>query len=44
MTTRLTKTQQETAVGEGLAVGVLAIGVEAVTTSRMTVDSAFRAA
>ena len=38
---RLTKAQQETAVGEGLAVGCLAIGVIAVTSEKMAVELAF---
>jgi hypothetical protein len=38
----MTKAQQETAVGEGLAVGVLAVGVEAVTSSKVSVEFAFR--
>ncbi|MGB6161548.1 MAG: hypothetical protein WCF33_21580 [Pseudonocardiaceae bacterium] len=38
---RLTKAQQETSVGEGLAVGCLAIGVLAVTSEKMAVELAF---
>lgn len=40
----MTKARQETAVGEGLAVGVLALGIEAVTSSKMSVEFAFRRA
>lgn len=38
---RLTKAQQETSVGEGLAVGCLTIGVVAVTSKKMEVEFAF---
>lgn len=37
----MTKAQQETMVGEGLAVGVLSLGVVAVTSNRLAVSSAF---
>lgn len=41
---RLTKAAQETAVGEGLAVGCLALEVIAVTAEKMAVEFAFRRA
>lgn len=41
---QLTKAAQETAVGEGLAVGCLALGVVAVTAEKMAVEFAFRRA
>ncbi|MEO8136172.1 MAG: hypothetical protein ABI831_19625 [Betaproteobacteria bacterium] len=37
----LTKAKQETAVGQGLAVGCLALGVTAVTSKKMSVEMAF---
>jgi hypothetical protein len=37
----MTKATQETAAGEGLAVGCLALGVTAVTSARMDVDLSF---
>jgi len=37
----LTKVDQETAVGQGLAVGCLALGVTAVTSKKMSVEFAF---
>jgi hypothetical protein len=39
---RPSKAQQERAVGEGLAVGCLSIGVEAIRAQKMTVELAFR--
>lgn len=41
MAVQLTKAQQETAVGEGLAVGCLALGITAVTSNKMAVEFAF---
>jgi hypothetical protein len=38
----MTKAQQETAVGEGLAVGCLALGIASVTSNKMDVEFAFR--
>jgi hypothetical protein len=40
----LSKARQQKNVGEGLAVGVLALGVEAVTSNKMAVELAFRRA
>lgn len=37
----MSKAKQETAVGEGLAVGCLAIGVVSVTASKLTIELAF---
>jgi hypothetical protein len=39
---KMTKVRQHTTVGEGLAVGVLALGVEGVTSSKIDVEFAFR--
>ncbi|WP_219419991.1 hypothetical protein [Pseudonocardia nigra] len=40
----LSKAQQQKIVGEGLAVGVLALGVEALTSNKASVEFAFRRA
>lgn len=39
--TRMTKTAQQSMVGQGLAVGVLALGATATTSAKMAVESAF---
>ncbi|GAA3596740.1 hypothetical protein GCM10022198_20890 [Klugiella xanthotipulae] len=38
----LTKTRQHTIVGEGLALGCLAVGIEGLSNNKLTIDRAFR--
>lgn len=42
--THLTKAQQETALGEGLALGAMILGVDAVNGNKTTLELDFRAA
>ena len=44
MSYRMTTVQQQVAVGEGLAIGCLDLGVSAVTSSKMAVELAFQRA
>ncbi|WP_427130253.1 hypothetical protein [Pseudarthrobacter sp. S9] len=44
MTHKPSKAQQQTAIGEGLAIGCLALGAESVTSAKVEIEFAFRKA
>ncbi|MFC4223192.1 hypothetical protein [Lysinibacter cavernae] len=39
---KLTKTRQHVAIGEGLALGCLAVGIQGLSTNQLTLDQGFR--